>query len=149
MARFHSFWWLYTHTHTQTHTYIYTHHIFIHSSTVKLVSWFCVWPITVKSLISHSPLTIPKVSPTDLQSQMFWRFTFLMWDPWAREPDVGLRPLPPWEKCLYLWLSSHMWFCKSWLYCVSTIPVSWFLLFIFNCRSFLLFFRSFPARAAM
>ena len=50
--------------------------------------------------ISHSPLALPKVIHARLQSQIFWGIIFPVQDPWAREPDVGLRPLTPWEEPL-------------------------------------------------
>ena len=45
--------------------------------------------------ISYSLLALLNVSPTDLQSQMFWGLVFLVQDSWAGEPDMGLRPLTP------------------------------------------------------
>lgn len=51
-----------------------------------------------KSVVSifYSPLTLLKLSPTGLQSQIFWLgFIFPVQDPWFGEPEVGLRPLTP------------------------------------------------------
>ena len=45
--------------------------------------------------ISHSPLGLLKVSPADLQRQMFWGLIFSMLDSWDGKPNVGLRPLTP------------------------------------------------------
>ena len=55
---------------------------------------FCVCPLRVES-VSHSPLALLKIIPTDLQSQMFWGLVFLVQEPWAGESNVGLRPLTP------------------------------------------------------
>ena len=55
---------------------------------------YCVCPLRVES-ISRSFLGLLKVSPTVLQSQMFWGLVFLMQDPRAGEPNVELRPLAP------------------------------------------------------
>ena len=43
--------------------------------------------------ISRSPLALLKVSHAGLQSQTFWKLTFLVQDPQAWEPNVGLRLL--------------------------------------------------------
>ena len=48
--------------------------------------------------ISHSPLAFPKLSPTGLQRRVFCGLIFQVWDPWAWEPDVGLRSLALGEK---------------------------------------------------
>ena len=48
--------------------------------------------------ISHSPLAFPKLSPTGLRCQVFCGLIFQVWDPWAWEPDVGLRSLALGEK---------------------------------------------------
>ena len=47
---------------------------------------FVCAPFKSEVSISSCPLGLPKVSPTDLQSQMFWRLTFLAQDPsvWGR-----------------------------------------------------------------
>ena len=63
---------------------------------------FCVCPLRVKSLISHSPLALLKISPTDLQSQMFWVFIFPVQDSRAGEPTLGLGLLALWEQPLQL-----------------------------------------------
>lgn len=36
-----------------------------------------------------------QLSPSGLQSQILWGLIFLVPDPWAGEPDVGLRTLTP------------------------------------------------------
>ena len=51
----------------------------------------CV-PFKNEVSLSPSPLGLLKVNLTGLQSKMLWRLVFLMQDPWAGEPDVGLRP---------------------------------------------------------
>ena len=61
---------------------------------------FCVCPVRVKSFVSPSPVGLSKLSPTDLQSQMFWGLVFPVQDPWAGEPNVGLRTLTSMEKSL-------------------------------------------------
>ena len=52
--------------------------------------------------ISHSPLSLPKVIPTGLQSQTSGGLSSWCRTPRAREPDIGLRPLAPWGKPLQL-----------------------------------------------
>ena len=42
-----------------------------------------------------SPLELPKLSPTGLPSHMLWEFVFPEKDPWAGDPNVGLRTLMP------------------------------------------------------
>ena len=44
----------------------------------------------------HNPVGLPKLNSTGLQMQLFWGFIFLVQDPWAGVPNVGLRPLTPW-----------------------------------------------------
>ena len=51
---------------------------------------------------SHSPLAFPKLSPTGLQRQMFCGLIFPEQDPWAWEPDAGLRSLALWREALQL-----------------------------------------------
>ena len=51
---------------------------------------------------SYIPPALPNISPVDFQSQMFWRLISPMQDPWAEEPDMGLRPLTPWGGHLQL-----------------------------------------------
>lgn len=50
--------------------------------------------------ISHSSLGLPKVSPIGLQRQTFWGLVFPAQDRWPGEPEVGLRPFPPWGEPL-------------------------------------------------
>ena len=45
--------------------------------------------------ISPSPVGLLQLSPAGFQSQMLWGFIFLVLDPWAGEPDMGLRTLTP------------------------------------------------------
>ena len=63
---------------------------------------FCVGPLRVESLISHSPLALLKASPAGHQSQTLWGFVFPVQDPWAGDPNVGLGPLTPWGEFLQL-----------------------------------------------
>ena len=76
--------------------------------------------------VSYSPVTLPNISPTGFQSQMFWVLIFPMQDPWAREPDVGLGPLALWAGPLLLWYSSNLWVTDPGVWvltiCVSTPP---------------------------
>ena len=58
----------------------------------KACEILCV-PLKSKVSISPSSLGLPKLSPAGLQSQMLWGLVFLVQDPWAGTPDVGLRPL--------------------------------------------------------
>ena len=58
-------------------------------------------PFKSEVSISCSPLGLLKLSPTVLQSQMLWGLLFLVQDPWAGEPDVGLRSLTPVGEPLY------------------------------------------------
>ena len=51
---------------------------------------------------SDSSPALPHASSPDLQSQMFWGLVFLVQDPRAGEPDVGLGSLAPWGKPLGL-----------------------------------------------
>ena len=51
---------------------------------------FCVHPLRVES-ISPSPVALLKVSSAGFQSQILWGLVFLVLDPWARGPDLGLR----------------------------------------------------------
>lgn len=46
------------------------------------------------TLLCHKGLLVfLKGSPAGLQSQMFWGLIFLMQDPWAGKPEVGLKSL--------------------------------------------------------
>ena len=54
----------------------------------------CV-PFKNEVSVFPSPVGLPKLSPSGLQSQMLWGLAFLVQDPRAGEPDVGLRTLTP------------------------------------------------------
>ena len=54
---------------------------------------FCVHPFKSEDSISPSPLGLPKLSLAALQSQMLRGLVFLVQDPWAGEPNMGLRTL--------------------------------------------------------
>ena len=108
---------------------------------------FCVHPLRAES-VPYTPLALPYASPACLQRQMFWGPIFLVQDPQAGQPYVGLRVLTSWIKPLQLWLSSCLW--VTFQLCDHTVsppllPVMlWFFLCIFSCeRSFLLVFRLF------
>ena len=84
--------------------------------------------------ISHSSLTLWKVSPAGFQSQTFWGLIFLVQDPWAGDLSVGLRPLAPWEEALQFWFATPVyelpiWGHGSWLclctfyHCVVVFPL--------------------------
>lgn len=55
---------------------------------------FCVHPLRVKSVCCNL-LGLLKLSPACLQSHMLWCLVFLLQDPQAGGPDVGLRTLTP------------------------------------------------------
>ena len=52
--------------------------------------------------ISPCPLGLPKVSSTGLQSQMLWGLASWHKTLGFGDPDVGLRPIVPWEEPLQL-----------------------------------------------
>ena len=54
---------------------------------------FNICPLRAES-VSYSSLALLDISPAGFQSQMFWGLIFLMQEPWAGEPDVGLRKNP-------------------------------------------------------
>ena len=64
---------------------------------------FCrLWDFvyTLQEFCLHlPPSSDSSESVTGLQSQMFWKFTFLMQDPQAGEPDIELRLFAQWEDC--------------------------------------------------
>lgn len=60
---------------------------------------FCACPLGVESL-SHSPLGVPSVSPTGLESRVFWGLVLLAQESQAGEPDMGIRPLTSWAELL-------------------------------------------------
>ena len=69
--------------------------------------------------ISHSPLTLPKVRPDGFQSQTFWGLIFMVQNPQAGEPSVGLGSHAP---CNYNYppiCGWPTWVYGSWLYCFS------------------------------
>lgn len=54
---------------------------------------FCIHPFKSEVSVSYRPLALPKISPTDFQSQTFWELIFPVQGPWSAEPNVGLRLL--------------------------------------------------------
>ena len=48
-----------------------------------------------EDFISPSPVGLLQLSTAGLQFQMLWGLVFLVPEPWAWEPDVGLRTLTP------------------------------------------------------
>ena len=56
---------------------------------------FLCGPLRVKSVIPPSPVGLLQLSPISLQSQTLWGLILQVSDPWAGEPDVGLRNLTP------------------------------------------------------
>ena len=101
--------------------------------------------------ISHSPLPLLKVSPTDLQSQMWgllsqcktqaWRAGCGPWTPCSLRRTYSIVVVLPPVVCL----PGDMGF----YYTMSPplVPIFlWFLLYFFSCRrSFLLFFQFFSS----
>ena len=69
---------------------------------------FCMCPLRAES-VSKSPPALLNTSSTGFQSQTFWGLPFLVQDPQAGEPNVGVRPLAPWVGHLGLWYSSCLW----------------------------------------
>ena len=59
-------------------------------------------PFTSGVFIPHSPLVLPKLCSTDLQSQTFWGHVFLVQDSQVGKTDVGFGPLDPWGETLQL-----------------------------------------------
>ena len=58
----------------------------ITASALGLGAWKILWvPFKKGIAISHNPLSLPKVSLTGLQSQMFWGLIFLAQDACAQE----------------------------------------------------------------
>lgn len=53
----------------------------------------CVFPLKVKSLFLLVLWGFCSQDPTGLQSQMLWEIVFLLLNPQAGEPDLGLRTL--------------------------------------------------------
>ena len=49
-------------------------------------------PFKSTASVSHSPPAVPNTNPICLQRPVFWALIFLVQDPQAKEPDVGLRP---------------------------------------------------------
>ena len=80
------------------------------SPIMQMLTWCCP-----KGLLNCSHFFLlfcfflPKVSPTDLQSQAIWGFILSVLDPCVEEPNVWLRPLAPWGKLLPLYLCSRSW----------------------------------------
>ena len=107
--------------------------------------------------ISHSPLPLPKVSPTGLPSQMFCGLIFLVRELQPEEPDMELRSLDPWGRTSpFVNILPFMGHTPRGLGLDYTafpplLPVLlWFLLYIFNFRrSFLLVLRSFSSVLAL
>ena len=66
-------------------------------------------PLRAESLFPKAFQLSQYVILADHQSHTFWGLIFLLQDPLAREPNVGLGPLPPWGGTLHLLLFSHLW----------------------------------------
>lgn len=54
----------------------------------------CV-PLKSEVFISLSPVGLLQLSSIDLQRQMLWELIFPVPDPWAGDPNMGLRTLSP------------------------------------------------------
>ena len=85
--------------------------------------------------VSHSPPAFPNVSPTSLQSQVFWGLIFPAQEPRAREPSVWLRPLAPWGEPRQSSSPSSLWVVPwgTWVLPVLGLCSPCFL----SCGSFL------------
>ena len=57
----------------------------------------------------HNSVGLPKLNSIGLKMQLFWGLIFLVQDPWAGVPSVGLRCLYPCGELLSFKLSSHLW----------------------------------------
>ena len=101
-------------------------------------------PFKSEVSISPSPLGPSKVSPADLRIQMFWGLVFLIQDPCAGEPNVGLRSLTP---MFLLWENLCNVIILQFVSCppgdmgldyIASLPFllisRWFLLYVFSCR---------------
>ena len=86
---------------------------------------FCMCPLRVESLFPTALWLSCTQAPLP-SSPDAWGLVFLVLEPQAGEPNVGLRPLVPWGEPLQLCLSSCLWVtymgCGSWLYRISTPP---------------------------
>ena len=108
-------------------------------------SW-CV-PFKSRLSVSYCPPGLPYASPESLQSRMPWGP--LVQDPQAGQPDVGPRPLRPWETLcsgdysvlVYLPMEVRL---NSITSPALLFVLLWFFLYIFRCgQSLLLIFRLF------
>ena len=86
--------------------------------------------------ISPSPVGLPKLSLTGLQSQTLWGLVFLVQDPWAKERDMGLSSLTPVGEplqCNYsLVCGSPIWGCMVLDY-ITSLPLLPILLWFVLC----------------
>ena len=105
-----------------------------------------VCPLRAES-VSYCPPGLPYASPESLQSRMPWGP--LVQDPQAGQPDVGPRPLRPWETLcsgdysvlVYLPMEVRL---NSITSPALLFVLLWFFLYIFRCgQSLLLIFRLF------
>ena len=113
-------------------------------------------PFESRVSISYSPLALRKVSPTGLQSPMFWKLFFLVQDPQAGKPNVGSYPSVLRENFCNCNYPPFVGRPPKGMGLDSTLSPPllhiflWFLLYIFSCRrSFLLVFRSFSSIFAL
>ena len=110
---------------------------------------FCTCPLRVESIFP-SPVGLLKLSPTGLQSQMFWGLYFPVLDPHAGESVVGLQTLTFWGEPLWYNFSLVCGLPTPrgngiWLYCQSAPPTHLVVgPYVFCCRrSFLIGFSLF------
>ena len=103
----------------------------------RLLPWYFVFPVKSEVSVSLSPVKLWQLSSAGLQSQMLWGLIFLVLDPWAREPDRGLRVLSPEGETSAVELFSSVYVARlvwgwDWLHCASTRPTvsSWFLFYV-------------------
>ena len=81
-------------------------------------------PFKIRVSVSPTPPALQDVSPTSFQSQLLWRFIFLVQVLQAGDPDVGLRSLGPQWGPLWLWYSLLL-SCQARGMCVLTRPHLW------------------------
>ena len=93
----------------------------------RLLPWYFVFPVKSEVSVSFSPVKLWQLSSAGLQSHMLWGLIFLVLDPWAGEPDMGLRALSPEGETSAVELFSsvyvvHLVWGWDWLHCTSTPP---------------------------
>ena len=101
----------------------------------------CVWPFKSEVSVSPSPVGLVLLITADLQSRLLSGLVFVVQDPEAGEPDVGLRTLL-WEnlcRTVILQFVGHSWglVVMGFDYIKSALP------YIFSCR------RSFPVVSSL